>query len=225
MVTQQEIVENLKTTREKCGKIGHFPACCHTRQSQGGATVGGKAHRVRGGMDRNSGRGRGKQNVRSIEKRDTAVEESNTFYVFSVNPSAYVMPINIEEKSVSMIVDSGSSCNILPEATFRKMPGLKLRSCNSRVYAYASRSPLEVMGSCEVRMSVQGGGEVDAAQLLVVKGDHAALLGRKTAEELGVLRVGLAADVYFTGGLTKNKLREIYPQAFTGLGKLKNYQL
>ena len=176
-------------------------------------------------MDRNSGRGRGKQNVRSIEKRDTAVEESDTFYVFSVNPSAYVMPINIEEKSVSMIVDSGSSCNILPEATFRKMPGLKLRSCNSRVYAYASRCPLEVMGSCEVRMSVQGGGEVDAAQLLVVKGDHAVLLGRKTAEELGMLRVGLAVDVYFTGGLTKDKLREIYPQAFTGLGKLKNYQL
>ena len=82
-------------------------------------------------MDRNSGRGRG--NVRSIEKRDTAVEESDTFYVFSVNPSAYVIPINIEEKYVSMIVDSGSSCNILPEAKFRKMPGLKLRSCNSRV--------------------------------------------------------------------------------------------
>ena len=61
--------------------------------------------------------------------------------------------------------------------------------------------------------------------MLVVKGDHAALLGRKTAEELGVLRVGLATDVYFTGGLTKDKLREIYPQAFTGLGKLKNYQL
>ncbi|KAI0221257.1 hypothetical protein LSAT2_027359, partial [Lamellibrachia satsuma] len=57
-----------------------------------------------------------------------------------------------------MIADPGSSCNILPEATFRKMPGLKLRSCNSRVYAYASRSPLEVMGSCEVRMSMQGGG-------------------------------------------------------------------
>ena len=176
-------------------------------------------------MDRNSGRRRGKQNARSIEKRDIAVEKSDTFYVFSVNPSVYVMPINIEEKSMSMIVDSGPSYNILPEATFRKMPGLNLRSCNSRVYAYASRSPLYVMGSCEVPMSMQGRGEVDAAQLLVVKGDHAALLGRQTAKELGVLRVGLAADVYFTGGLTKDKLREIYPQAFTGLGKLKTYQL
>ena len=40
------------------------------------------------------------------------MEKSDTFYVIPVNPSAYVMP--------SMIVDSGSSCNILPEATFRK---------------------------------------------------------------------------------------------------------
>ena len=153
--TARDCRKSKNHTYEKCGKIGHFPACCHTRQSQGGATVGGKPHRGRGGMDRNSGRGRGKQNVRSIEKRDIAVEESDTFYVFSVNPSAYVMPINIEEKSVSMIVPAGSSCNILPEATFRKMPGLKLRSCNSRVYAYTSRCPLEVMGSCAVRMSVQ----------------------------------------------------------------------
>ena len=86
---------------------------------QDGATVGDKPHRGRGGKDRNSGRGRGKQNVRGIEKRDTAVEESATFYVFSVNPSAYVKAINIEEKSLSMVVDSGSSCNILPEAIFR----------------------------------------------------------------------------------------------------------
>ena len=32
---------------------------------------------------------------------------------------------------------------------------------------------------------------------------YAALLGRKTANEFGVLRVGLAAEVYFTGCLTK----------------------
>ena len=49
-----------------------------------------------------------------------------------------------------------------------------------------------------MRISVQGVGEVDVAQVLVVKGDHAALLGRKTTEELGLLRVGIAADVYFT---------------------------
>ena len=65
---------------------------------------------------------------------------SDTFYVLSVNLSAYVMPINTEETYLSIIVDSGSSGNKFLVATFRKTPGVKLRSCNSRVYAYASRN-------------------------------------------------------------------------------------
>ena len=34
-----------------------------------------------------------------------------------------------------------------------------------------------------------------------------------------------AAAVYFTGGITMKKLREMYPQASTGVGKLKKCQL
>ena len=105
------------------------------------------------------------------------------------------------------------------------MPGLTLQCCTNRVYAYASHNPLQVVGCCDVKMSVNGGGHVNTAKVLVVKGDHAALLGRKTAEQLGVLRVGLAENVYTTDVLTKEKLREMYPQVFSGLGKLKNYQL
>ena len=145
--------------------------------------------------------------------------------VFSVNTSACTMAINIDDNPVNMIIDSGSSCNIIPEATFRKMPGLTLKCCNNRVYAYASHNPLQVVGCCDVKMLVHGGGHVNTATVLVVKGDHAALLGRKTAEQLGVLRVGLAENVYTTDVLTKEKLREMYPQVFSGLGKLKNYQL
>ena len=40
-----------------------------------------------------------------------------------------------------------------------------------------------------MKMSANGGGHVNTAKVLVVKGDHAALLGRKTAEQLRVLRV------------------------------------
>ena len=40
-----------------------------------------------------------------------------------------------------------------------------------------------------------------------------------------MLRVGLAENVYTTDVLTKEKLSEMYPQVFSGLGKLKNYQL
>ena len=62
---------------------------------------------------------------------------------------------------------------------------------------------------CDVKMSVKGGGHVNTANVLVVKGVHAAMLGRKTAEQLGVLRVGLAEHVYTTDVSTKETSREM----------------
>ena len=59
------------------------------------------------------------------------------------------------------------------------MPGLTLECCNNRVYAYASHNSLQVVGCCDEKMSVNGGGHVNTSKVLVVKGDHAALLGRK----------------------------------------------
>ena len=158
---------------------------------------------------RRRGRGRGKQNVRDIDKQDTELGEEDTLYVFSVNTSACTMAINIDDNPVNMIIDSGSSCSIIPEATFRKMPGMTLKCCNNRVYAYASHIHLQVVGCCDVKMSVKGGGNVNTAKVLVVKGDHAAMLGRKTAEQLGALRVGLAESVYTTDVSTKQTSREM----------------
>ena len=211
-------------TCEKCGKPGHFAVCCHTGQSQGGAT-GGHSYRKPTYESRGHGHGRGNQNVRNIENPDIEPGEEDTFYVFSVNTSACTMSINIDENPVNMIIDYGSSCNIIPESTFRKMPGLTLKCCNNRVYAYASHNPLQVVGCCDVKISVNGGGHVNTAKVLVVKGEHAATLGRQTAKQLGVLRVGLAENVYTTDVLTKEKFREMYPQVFSGLSKLENPQL
>ncbi len=46
-----------------------------------------------------------------------------------MNTSACTMAINIDDNPVNMIIDS--SCNIIPEATFRKMPGLTLKCSSS----------------------------------------------------------------------------------------------
>ena len=93
------------------------------------------------------------------------------------------------------------------------------------MYSYASHNPLPVVGCSDVKMSVNGGGHVNTANVLVVKGDHAAMLVSQTAEQLGVLSVGLAENVYTADVLTKQKLREMYPQVLSGLSKLNNTQL
>ena len=49
--------------------------------------------------------------------------------------------------------------------------------------------------------------------------DYAAPLGKKTKNWLGVFRVGLAGELYFTGGLTKYE-RNV-PQELSGLAMWK----
>ena len=181
-------------TCEQCGKPGHFAVCCHTGQSHGGAT-GEQSYRKPTYESRGRGRGRGKQNVRNIDKQDTELGEEDASYVFSVNTCACTMAINIDDNPVNMIIDSGSSCNIIPEATFRKMPGLTLKCCNNVV----------IFAGCMMlrRENVSERTSKYCKKVLVVKGDHAAMLGSQTAEQLGVLRVGLPENVYTTDVLTE----------------------
>ena len=127
------------------------------------------------------------------------------------------MPINIDDNPVNTIIESGSSCNIIPEATFRKMPGLTLKCCDNRVHAYAYHNPLQVVGCCDVKMSVKEGGRVNTAKVLPCWEENSRAAGsvERWASEI----------VYNTDVFTKEKLREMYPQVFVGLGKLQNYQL
>ena len=54
------------------------------------------------------------------------------------------------------------------------------------------------------------------------------LLGRRSSEELGVLKVGVSVNACESKKKNADKkaaLKAKYPQVFTGLGKLKNFQL
>ena len=58
----------------------------------------------------------------------------------------------------------------------------------------------------------------------VVKGPGRSLLGKNTAEKLGVLRVGPDVCSLTVEGSDAD-IREKYREVFTGVGKLKNFQL
>lgn len=64
------------------------------------------------------------------------------------------------------------------------------------------------------------------ASFFVVPQAQASLLSSRTSKELGLLRVGIDANILSCSGADIwSSLRTKYPQVFTGLGKLKNYQL
>ena len=86
--------------------------CCYTGQSQGGTTCGRHTVSLRmkaGGVVVES-------SMFETLTNKTLNLGKDTFHVFSVNTSGCTMAINIDDNPVNMIIDSGSSCNIIPEA-------------------------------------------------------------------------------------------------------------
>ena len=95
--------------------------------------------------------------------------------------------------------------------------------CQSRVaiggkklYAYTSDEPLQV------KSSFKTGKQSEEAEFLVVRGRGIPLFGRKTAMQLGVLKIGVGIAAVSD---VASDLNLQYPEVFGGIGKLKSRQI
>lgn len=82
-----------------------------------------------------------------------------------------------------ILIHSGASCNIIDKQTWEdlKRQGIK-------VFLYGSRKPLETLGKYNSVMPFNK--EETEVQFVVISGKGRPLLGRKTAMQLGVLKLG-----------------------------------
>ena len=106
-----------------------------------------------------------------------------------------------------MIVDSGASTNIVDKQTWEWLKNNKVK-CKSvrsdrKVYPYASQTPLDVIGAfcCEF---IAGGNSANA-EFCVINGEP--LLGRKTAKNIGVLKIGIGVAAVYAS--SKNIILQI----------------
>nr|XP_022294981.1 uncharacterized protein LOC111105100 [Crassostrea virginica] len=93
------------------------------------------------------------------------------------------------------------------------------RKCSRKLFAYGSKKPLEITGSFKAEVSI--GMSTEKAEFIVVEGQGQNLLGKEIAVKLNVLRLG--PDL--VNNISGKDFREQYKEVFTGLGKLKNFQL
>ena len=95
---------------------------------------------------------------------------------------------------LKMLIDSGANSNIIDEGMWeqRKVKGVNVNHKllpHKELYPYASSQPLPVKGSFKCTVSVCD--RSTKAEVLVIKGRGMSLLGKITATELGVLKVGI----------------------------------
>ena len=94
-----------------------------------------------------------------------------------------------------IFIDSGANSNIIDEGTWEQLEVKRVKcesqapSPDKKLYLYASSQPLPVQGSFKCTVSVCD--RSTKAEVLVIKGRGMSLLGKITATELGVLKVGI----------------------------------
>ena len=160
------------------------------------------------------------------------VMEENEEGVCKVSTARHVPTMNVSIDGIvqEVLIDSGSVSNLMGEDDFQKLKnaGFKgnLEHCSRKLFAYGGRE-IEVVGQFKAEISV---GNAKVVSSFVVVKCGRCILGSATAKELGVLHIGPKASPI--GGSCNevksdfaDQLKAQYPKVFTGVGKLKDFEL
>jgi hypothetical protein len=128
------------------------------------------------------------------------------------------------------IIDSGSDCSLMSEQTFKKISASKtvdVKECTQNVYVYGSNVPLKTTGYCNITCQVRKTARQKIVRFIIVPKNVPTLIGRHDSVELKILQLGedLVYSVKSENHKVMSDIKLKFPSVFTGLGKLKNYQL
>ena len=131
-----------------------------------------------------------------------------------------------------VLIDSGASCNLIDYKTWSyfeaKPRGMPSAQSAKKIFAYGQKESIDVAGKFTTEIACEANGETCVDEFTVIKGDGRPLLGRKTAEQLDVLRVGPEKEEEAYSVTEQGNdvdIREKYPALFNGVGKLNGYKL
>ena len=218
---------------ETCGRRGYFPVCCRYNPEHASNTNRSSSQ---GSAQQQARKGGKREKVQAVtQQQATQNVEDDAFYVFTATTAEGLgsLELRINNKLVNVIVDSGASCNLMSEDVFKVITKgeTTLAECERSVYTYAHSQPLELKGSCMLKVTVPQTNMSAIVEFYVVPGHAATLLGRKTSEMLAILKIGINVNNCSTIHENaqpvdkKASLRARFPKVFEGLGKLKGYQL
>lgn len=198
---------------EKCRKFGHFARMCRSvmkRQYEDPIPYSARKKFKTG-------------NVRAIE---TTEDENSSSFICNIGDGDEFLWVDVGGVLIKMLIDSGSSKNIIDDDTWRSMleQGVKCwkpkHVPNTILRGYGrDAKPLVVSHVFEATFTVGNGDNQrqETPIFYVVDGGSQPLLGKDTAKRLGVLKIGLHEP-----NLSVNNIVPVGTRPFP---KMKNVQL
>ena len=149
------------------------------------------------------------------------------------------MKTNFKLTTRATLIDRGSTLNILDEKTCKTFDPLPiLKQSNTKVFTYHSKTSLAVLGTFKAYTTAFD--KALSCKFYLFKGHGGNLLGKESAEQFNLFRVGPSEKVINTLSYSKQSKEDTkeylnHPalqtvldkdkDVFQGIGKLKNCQL
>jgi hypothetical protein len=139
----------------------------------------------------------------------------------------------MEGSTVKVMIDSGASCIIMAERTFKQLKTTKqLQQTTKTIHAYGSATALPIKGVCHLQLSADT--RVTSAPFYVMQGDGITIVGRKTAFELTLLQINkpgrqpqgeTSAHTELTDNSSTDEIVKAHSHLFKGLGFVKGVEV
>ena len=216
-----------------CGRQNHFSRCCRSSRGDSHNYHGSRStYQPQPQAPSTSGFKYAKRpphtkfnkEVHHVSEGATAQDSSDNEYVYLVSQTKEQnLPrrtVQLNGHSVDMLIDSGSTVNLLDEVTFKRIGSdMKLTKTPTTLHGYCSSS-LPVLG--RITTDVIAGNHVVYAPVYVVKGSNGCWLGYDTSVELGFLHI---ANTVTSNLLENHPIASKFSELFHGLGKMKDVQI
>ena len=126
-------------------------------------------------------------NIRYVEAENSSSDECTDEYAYMTSQGETVS-VKVGNMPITMLIESGSTCNIIKSAYKQQLvrQGVEITACNRKLHPYSSPA-IEVRQLMRMDIALVDG-HVVSGEFLIVEGD--AMLGKVTAEQLGILQVG-----------------------------------
>ena len=174
----------------KCNGSGHFEAVCKTKEKQTSGRGAGGPHKP------DVGKRGAAYHVRQVETEGTQGDDCE--YAFGILDDSIVssdgkIPVKVGGLPVTMIIDSGASCNVIGRNVWGYLKANKVAcvstKASKKLYACGSNQPLQVAGIFTAEVSDRESVLI-GVEFVVNENEGHALLGQETAISLGGLKLG-----------------------------------
>ena len=181
-------IKSMGTTNNcyRCGRNGHSSATCRFREAKchSCGKTGHLKKVCRKKTQKQSTEPQGNRSVKCIVEGSEETFKEYSLYNTSTGqkPKPMMIPVKIEDITLSMELDTGASVSIISEKTYKKVLSSKALEKSTVSLRTYTGEPLDVMGSMEGEVKYKS--QEARLPLLVVTGEGPSLLGRDWLQQI-----------------------------------------